>query len=152
MNMKRNGFALLAGVVFALGLVLSGMTQPAKVQGFLNVVTLFNGVSWHAVPGLWDPSLALVMGGALLVTTVGFAFTTRAPNASPWLDDGFHLPKRKGIDAKLIVGAVLFGLGWGLVGYCPGPALAGALVGGADSLIFCVAMLSGMFAAKKVFA
>jgi uncharacterized protein len=148
MNAK-NITALLAGLIFSLGLVLSGMTQPAKVTGFLNVMGLQNGISWTAAPGHWDPSLALVMGGALAVTLMGFAFTPSRKDAKPWFDEVFHLPTKKEIDRKLIVGGVLFGIGWGLAGYCPGPALASLLVGGVDALAFCAAMVAGMWAAKK---
>jgi uncharacterized membrane protein YedE/YeeE len=148
MNTK-NFTALAAGLIFALGLVLSGMTQPAKVMGFLNVMGLQNGISWQAEPGYWDPSLALVMGGALAVTLIAFAFTPSAPAAKPWFDEVFHLPTRRDVDAKLVVGGVMFGVGWGLAGYCPGPALASLLIGGVDVLAFCAAMLAGMWAAKK---
>jgi uncharacterized protein len=148
MNTK-NFTALAAGLIFALGLVLSGMTQPAKVLGFLNVMGLQNGISWQAQPGYWDPSLALVMGGALAVTLIAFAFTPSTPAAKPWFDEVFHLPTRNDIDTKLIVGGVMFGVGWGLAGYCPGPALASLLIGGVDALAFCAAMLAGMWAAKK---
>ena len=103
MNAK-NLTALVAGLVFALGLVLSGMTQPAKVVGFLNVMGLQNGISWTAQPGYWDPSLALVMGGALAVTLIGFALTPRRKNAKPWFDQVFHLPTKKEIDRKLVLG------------------------------------------------
>ncbi len=146
---KKNATALVAGLIFALGLVLSGMTQPAKVIGFLNVLGLQNGASWQAAPGFWDPSLALVMGGALMVTLIAFAITPRSPNATPWFGEVFHLPTRQDIDAKLIIGGVMFGVGWGLVGYCPGPALASLLVGGLDALLFCAAMLAGMWVARK---
>ena len=148
MNAK-NLTALAAGLLFALGLVLSGMTQPAKVMGFLNVMGLQNGISWTAAPGFWDPSLALVMGGALAVTLLAFAITPKRSNEKPWFDDVFHLPTKNDIDRKLIVGGILFGIGWGLAGYCPGPALASLLVGGLDALAFCAAMLAGMWAAKK---
>lgn len=141
--------ALAAGLIFAFGLVLSGMTQPAKVIGFLNVMGLQNGISWQAAPGFWDPSLALVMGGALAVTLVAFALIPSTPNAKPWFDEVFHLPSRQDIDGKLIIGSALFGIGWGLAGYCPGPALASLLIGGTDALAFCAAMLAGMWAAKK---
>ncbi len=148
MNAK-NITAFVAGLMFAFGLVLSGMTQPAKIARFLNVMGLQNGISWTAQPGLWDPSLALVMGGALAVTLIAFAITPRSSNAKPWFDEAFHLPARTDVDHKLILGSVFFGIGWGLAGYCPGPALASLLVGGVDALAFCTAMMSGMWAAKK---
>jgi uncharacterized protein len=143
---RKAAFAFAAGLVFALGLVLSGMTQPAKVSGFLHLAGLVNGVSWTAAAGFWDPSLALVMGGALMVTLVAFAVTPKMPK--PWADDAFHLPKNNKIDFKLIVGAALFGAGWALAGYCPGPVFAALLTGGADVLIFGLAMVVGMFFAK----
>ena len=145
----KNAAALVAGFVFAVGLVLSGMTQPAKVIGFLNVTGLQNGISWTAQAGYWDPSLALVMGAALTVTLIAFALTPRNKTAQPWFDQVFHLPTKNHIDRKLILGSVLFGIGWGLAGYCPGPALASLAVGCLDALAYCGAMLTGMWAAKK---
>jgi uncharacterized protein len=143
---KKAAFAFAAGLLFALGLVLSGMTQPAKVSGFLHLAGLAKGVSWTAAAGFWDPSLALVMGGALMVTLVAFAITPKMPK--PWADTAFHLPKNNKIDFKLIAGAALFGAGWALAGYCPGPVFASLLTGGADVLIFGLAMVVGMFFAK----
>jgi uncharacterized protein len=141
-------FALAAGLLFALGLVLSGMTQPAKVIGFLNIGGLAQGLSWTAQAGLWDPSLAFVMGGALMVTLIAFALTPRTGN-KPWAAEAFALPTRQDIDTKLIAGGVLFGIGWALAGYCPGPALASVFTGGLDAVAFVAAMLVGMVAAKK---
>jgi hypothetical protein len=140
----RNLLALVCGVVFSAGLVLSGMTQPAKVIGFLNL----GGVAQGPFPGQWDPSLAFVMGGAVLVTLAGFAWTQRG-DGTPWLAPSFVLPTRKSIDIPLVGGAVLFGIGWGLSGYCPGPALASVFTGGADALTFVGAMVVGMLAAKR---
>ena len=131
--------ALAAGLIFAAGLTLGGMTDPRKVQGFLDVGGIF--------AGRWDPSLAFVMGGALLVSLIAFA--TVKTRETPWANATFELPTRRDIDARLVIGAVLFGAGWGIAGYCPGPALASALTGGADVLWFVAAMLAGMFAAKK---
>jgi hypothetical protein len=139
--------ALLCGLVFAVGLVLSGMTQPAKVIGFLNVAGMFQG----PFPGAWDPTLAFVMGGAVLVTLVGFAWSKRH-QAHPWWAERFVLPLRQHVDAPLMLGAALFGVGWGLSGYCPGPALASIFTGGADALWFFGAMLVGMAVAKRVVA
>lgn len=144
---QKNTLALLAGILFALGLVLSGMTQPAKVIGFLNVLGMQQGISWQAAPGFWDPSLALVMGGALCVTLLAFAWQPR--QTKPWFDAKFHLPTSQDMDGRLIGGAALFGIGWGLAGYCPGPVLASLLVGGTDALAFCAAMLMGLWGAKK---
>jgi uncharacterized membrane protein YedE/YeeE len=142
-------FALAAGLLFALGLVVSGMAQPAKVIGFLNIGGLAQGVSWTAQAGLWDPSLAFVMSGALMITLLAFALTPRA-GKKPWAAEAFALPTRQDIDKKLIAGGVLFGIGWALAGYCPGPALTSMLTGGSDAVTFVVAMLVGMVVAKKV--
>lgn len=136
--------ALTAGALFAVGLVLSGMTQPAKVIGFLNVGGLLDAQRF----GAWDPSLAFVMGGAVCVTLVAFAITPR-PGCKPWLAERFELPTRRDIDARLVAGAALFGIGWGLAGYCPGPALASLLGGGLDALAFVAAMLGGMVLARS---
>lgn len=133
--------ALLAGIIFAAGLVLGGMTDPRKVQGFLDV----GGIG----SGRWDPSLAFVMGGALLVSFL--AFWSIRHRSAPWFAEKFELPTRNDIDARLIAGAALFGIGWGIGGYCPGPALASLLTGDADILIFMVAMIAGMLSAKWIF-
>jgi uncharacterized protein len=137
-NAKAMITAFVSGLVFAAGLVLGGMTDPKKVQGFLDV----GGIA----SGRWDASLAFVMGGALLVSY--FAFRGATGRRAPWFASTFKLPMRGDIDAPLIVGAVLFGAGWGIAGYCPGPALASVLTGGKDMLIFVAAMLGGMIAAK----
>lgn len=130
--------ALTAGLIFAAGLTLGGMTDPRKVQGFLDIGGIF--------AGRWDPSLAFVMGGALLVSLLAFA--TVKTQAAPWVGAKFELPTRRDIDARLVIGAVLFGTGWGIAGLCPGPAFASLLIGGADVLYFVAAMLAGMFVAK----
>ena len=136
---RAAAIALAAGLIFAAGLTLGGMTDPRKVQGFLDVGGIF--------AGRWDPSLAFVMGGALLVSLIAFA-TVRTKEA-PWANAKFEWPTRRGIDAPLVIGAVLFGTGWGIAGYCPGPALASVITGGADVLWFVASMLIGMFVAKK---
>ncbi len=146
---KKITFAFVAGLIFALGLVLSGMTQPVKVSGFLHLAGLAKGISWTAAPGYWDPSLALVMGGALIVTLIAFAVTPKM--RKPWADVAFHLPKTTKIDFKLVGGAALFGAGWALAGYCPGPVFASLLTGGVDVLVFAVAMVAGMWVAKRSF-
>jgi uncharacterized protein len=145
LSSSKNLVALGAGLLFALGLVLSGMTQPAKVIGFLSVGGMFSG----GFPGQWDPSLAFVMGGALLVTFIAFAVTPKT-GKRPWFADKFELPTRKDLDIKLMGGAALFGIGWALAGYCPGPAFASVLVGGTDILIFMVALLFGMWLASRL--
>ncbi len=148
--MKKLFFATLSGLLFASGLVLSGMTQPAKVIGFLNIGGLSQGVSWTAAAGFWDPSLAFVMGGALMVTLVAFAITPRFTHrgGKPWAAERFDLPKPSGVDARLIGGAMLFGIGWGVAGYCPGPALASFFVSW-DAVVFSFAMLVGMVFVKR---
>lgn len=122
--------ALFAGLVFGLGLIVSGMTDPSKVTGFLDLA------------GAWDPSLGLVMGGAIGVGLVAFHFA-RARSYS-LLGVPMQLPKARQIDRKLILGGLTFGVGWGLAGYCPGPALASLATGGSKPLIFTIAMLAGM--------
>lgn len=132
------------GIIFSVGLVISGMTQPDKVQGFLNVAGIFNSAHF----GMWDASLAFVMGGAVLVTLLGFLWCAKHIK-SPWLALKFEFPKNTYIDIRLIIGSALFGVGWGLSGYCPGPALASILTGGIPVLVFVVAMLTGMIVAKR---
>lgn len=117
------------GTVFGAGLALSGMTNPAKVLAFLDFF------------GPWDPTLAFVMGGALAVSAVGFAVARRSPR--PWIGDHFALPTRRDLDRDLILGATLFGVGWGLVGLCPGPALANLWRGSSEILLFVAAMIAG---------
>ncbi len=141
--------ALAAGLLFALGLLLSGMTQPAKVIGFLNLAGLAQG----EFPGAWDPSLAFVMGGAVMVTLLAFRLMPAAPDQPqrrPWFGHRFELPQQERIDAPLLQGAMIFGVGWGLAGYCPGPALATLLVGGQDIWLFVPAMLAGMWLARRM--
>ena len=137
--------AALSGGLFGFGLALSGMTQPAKVIGFLNVGGLWDASRF----GPWDASLAFVMGGAVCVTLLAFFITPR-PGKKPWFADAFQLPTRQDIDLKLVVGAVLFGVGWGLVGYCPGPALASLLTGGKDVTVFVMAMLVGIYIGRRI--
>lgn len=122
--------ALLAGLLFGLGLILSGMTNPAKVIGFLDLA------------GQWDPSLALVMGGALLVSALAFPFAQTRARAI--LGDLMRLPTATKIDRRLVAGGLTFGVGWGLAGFCPGPALASLVQGGTQPLVFVAAMLAGM--------
>lgn len=125
---------LIAGLLFGAGLTLSQMINPAKVLGFLD----FGGIA----NGTWDPSLAFVMAGALAVTALGYrlAFRRATPLAAP----KFQLPTRKDIDARLVAGAAIFGVGWGLAGYCPGPALASLAFGRTEVFVFVAAMLAGM--------
>lgn len=120
----------LSGLVFGLGLILSGMANPAKVSGFLDLA------------GAWDPSLALVMGGAVGVGLIGFALAKRRRSA--WSGDAIDLPSSTVIDRRLLIGGLLFGAGWGIGGYCPGPALVSAGSGSSAGLLFVGAMLAGM--------
>jgi uncharacterized membrane protein YedE/YeeE len=123
--------ALLAGALFGLGLALSGMTDPLRVLGFLDLF------------GQWDPTLLFVLGGAVATTAVAFRFVLR--RAQPVLAERFMVPDARAIDAPLLVGAAIFGIGWGLAGYCPGPALAGLGVLSREALWFVPAMVAGMF-------
>lgn len=123
-------WALLAGALFGAGITISGMANPAKVQNFLDFA------------GQWDPSLALVMGGGLLVTAIGYPLVFRG--GKPMFADGFSLPSRQDVDWQLVTGAVLFGIGWGLSGLCPAPALVALLSGLPSLLLFTAAMLAGM--------
>ena len=121
------------------------MTQPDKVIGFLDLKEMFIG----AFPGTWDPTLGIVMAGAVMITLIGFAATPYA-SVRPWFTARFVLPRRQTVDGRLVVGAVIFGIGWGLSGYCPGPALATLLTGQIDVAIFVLAMLPGMWLARKI--
>lgn len=126
----RIAAALLAGLLFGIGLTVSQMIDPAKVLGFLDIA------------GDWDPSLALVMGGALFVAAP--AFRAAGKRARPLYGERFELPTRRDLDRRLILGALIFGAGWGLAGYCPGPALASLSLGVWQPWLFVVAMLAGM--------
>jgi uncharacterized membrane protein YedE/YeeE len=117
------------GILFGVGLGIAGMTNPAKVLAFLDVA------------GRWDPTLALVMGGALAVNAAGFALVRR--RVRPWLAQTFAIPTRRDLEPRLVAGAALFGIGWGLVGLCPGPAIAGLGRGSAELYVFLGAMLAG---------
>jgi uncharacterized protein len=128
--MSRTFAALFAGTLFGVGLAVSGMINPAKVVGFLDVA------------GEWDPTLAFVMGGALLVTIPAFRVILNRPR--PVLADGFDLPTKSTLDARLLGGAALFGVGWGLSGFCPGPAVAAVTTGLAPVFAFVAAMMAGM--------
>jgi hypothetical protein len=127
--MKKNLFAFLAGAIFSVGLVLGGMTRPSKVLGFLDVA------------GSWDPSLAFVMMGAVGINVIAFRFILR--RRGPVLGGEFVLPQRTAIDRRLLAGAAIFGIGWGLAGYCPGPGLVSMASGNAAPLLFVAAMIVG---------
>ena len=135
--MPRTFVALLAGTLFGLGLAISGMVNPAKVIGFLDVA------------GGWDPTLAFVMGGALLVTIPAFRLILGRPR--PVLADGFALPTNSALDRRLLGGAALFGVGWGLSGFCPGPAVAALVTGLAPVFAFVAAMVAGMVLYTRLF-
>ena len=122
---------LVSGIVFGAGLSLSGMINPRKVLDFLDVA------------GAWDPTLLLVMGAAVLTPMIAFRFVLRRDN--PLLEDQFHLPTRRDLDKSLIGGAALFGIGWGVAGYCPGPAIAAFSVDLREPAIFGLAMIAGMY-------
>ena len=122
------GFA--SGLLFGLGLILAGMSDPAKVLAFLDPL------------GEWDPSLAFVMAGATLVTLIGYRLAWRRDR--PLLLETFALPTRRDVDARLVGGSVLFGIGWGIGGYCPGPAWTALPLGARGTLVFVPAMLAGM--------
>ena len=130
MHIARLFSALLIGLLFGTGLIVSGMTDPSKVIGFLDLA------------GSWDPSLAFVMGGAIGVGLV--AFTVAARRKRALLGNALRLPTATRIDRRLVGGGFAFGVGWGLAGYCPGPALASLASGGAKAVIFSAAMVAGM--------
>ncbi len=122
--------AFVAGLVFGLGLLLSGMADPAKVLGFLDLA------------GAWNPSLVFVMVGAIAIAALAFALARR--RATALLGDAMQWPAATAIDRRLLAGALLFGVGWGLAGFCPGPALVALGLGQAKAVVFVVAMLAGM--------
>jgi hypothetical protein len=126
--------SLLSGVLFGLGLAVSGLIDPAKVRAFLDVA------------GSWDPSLAVTMAVAVATTAAGYRLAFAA--GRPVLDRTFHVPAPSDIDLRLLSGAALFGIGWGLVGYCPGPAIAALTLGSTATFIFISAMLAGMAIAR----
>lgn len=132
--MSRVVTAALCGVLFGVGLALAQMIDPNKVLAFLDVT------------GAWDPSLALVMGGGAGLTALLFPWVLRHPR--PRLDSRFHLPTKRQLDRRLVIGAAVFGVGWGLAGYCPGPALVALTLGTAEPRLFVAAMIAGSLACK----
>ncbi len=122
--------AFAAGLIFGLGLTISGMINPEKVLNFLDLF------------GTWDPSLAFVMAGALIVTSIGYRIAFG--RGTPLLEAAFHLPTKKDVDGRLLSGSALFGVGWGLGGYCPGPGIAGIGLGALEAAAFVAAMGLGM--------
>jgi uncharacterized membrane protein YedE/YeeE len=127
--------ALVSGLLFGAGLVVGGMTDPRKVIGFLDI------------GGAWDPSLAFVMLGAVTVHFVAYRWVRG--NAAPLFADEFAIPTLRHIDRKLVGGSALFGVGWGLAGYCPGPSIVSLGAGGRDAFVFVVAMFIGMFLVSR---
>jgi uncharacterized membrane protein YedE/YeeE len=127
---------LVAGLLFGLGLLISGMADPAKVQNFLDVF------------GSWDPSLAFVMAGAVVTAFIGYRLVLR--RGAPVLAPTFALPVRDGVDARLLAGAGLFGIGWGLTGFCPGPAMVSILLLAKGTLVFVPAMVAGIALARAM--
>lgn len=123
------------GLIFGVGISISGMANPAKVTNFFDIA------------GAWDPSLAFVMGGALAVTFAGFRYVLKRP--SPLLGQGFHLPTRQDLDLPLIGGSAVFGIGWGIAGFCPGGALPALGTGERDVFVFVAAMIVGILATKR---
>jgi len=123
--------SVAAGAVFAVGLALAGMTQPSKVVGFLDFA------------GSWDPSLALVMGGAVGVTLLTFRSVLKLPK--PLFGARFEIPTSASVDSPLLIGATIFGIGWGIAGYCPGPAIAALTLGSIEPSVFIAAFIAGNF-------
>lgn len=124
----------LIGLVFGVGIAISGMANPAKVLNFFDIA------------GTWDPSLAFVMGGGLIVTFIGYRFVLKRP--APLLSVSFQLPTRRDLDMPLIAGSAVFGVGWGIAGFCPGGALPALGTGRMEVFAFVAALLVGIFAAK----
>ncbi|MEM7132240.1 MAG: YeeE/YedE family protein [Chloroflexota bacterium] len=135
--MKQNLTALLAGILFGLGLAVSQMIDPARVLGFLDVA------------GTWDPTLIFVLGGAVGVTVITFRFILRQPN--PFFASTFQLPTKQEIDRPLVVGSALFGIGWGIGGYCPGPGITALMIEAWNPVIFVVALVAGSFSYDRIF-
>ena len=134
--MMRIFMGFLSGLVFGVGLLLSGMANPAKVLNFLDVF------------GTWDPSLAFVMGGASVTAFIGYRLVWR--QSVPLLDPRFEIPSRRDIDPALLMGAAIFGVGWGIGGFCPGPAWTALAFGAPGTLIFLPAMLIGILAGSRL--
>ena len=133
--MSRLLVSLIAGLLFGAGLLISGMTDTAKVQGWLDIL------------GKWDPTLAFVMGGAIIPMIIGWVITAKK---KPVFDISFSMPSKKAIEKKLLAGSVLFGMGWALAGLCPGPAIAALGFGGTGIILFFVSMVIGMLLSKPL--
>ena len=126
----------LIGLIFGVGISISGMANPAKVLNFFDVA------------GTWDPSLIFVMGGALIVTFIGYRFVLKRP--APFFEGRFELPTSRDLDARLLGGSAFFGIGWGISGFCPGGALPALGTGRTEVFIFVAALLAGIYAAKMI--
>lgn len=133
-QMKQSAISFFVGLLFAIGLAVSGMTQPKKIIDFLN-------------PSSWDPSLIFVMLGAVGFHLISYPLVRRRP--SPLLDTKWHVPSRRDVTPRLILGSALFGVGWGLAGFCPGPALTSLAAGDLRSILFVGAMIFGMLLFRK---
>lgn len=129
-------FASISGLIFGFGLALAGMLNPSKVQGFLNIF------------GVWDPSLAFVMGGGIIVNAIGYYFVLKRDK--PLFAEKFAIPTKKNIDKNLLIGSAIFGIGWGLAGLCPGPVISNVLLQPEDALIFLIIMIFGLFLGRRV--
>ena len=129
-------FASISGLIFGFGLALAGMLNPSKVQGFLNIF------------GVWDPSLAFVMGGGIIVNAIGYYFVLKRDK--PLFAEKFAIPTTKNIDKNLLIGSAVFGIGWGLAGLCPGPVISNVLLQPEDALIFLIIMIFGLFLGRRV--
>jgi uncharacterized membrane protein YedE/YeeE len=134
MKTQQTVVVVISGLLFGLGLGFSQMIDPEKVIGFLDLA------------GNWDPTLAFVMGGAVLVTATTFRFILKRP--TPILTGKFYVPTRQDIDKPLLIGSALFGIGWGIGGYCPGPAITSLVLGALNPLLFVVAMIAGSLTFK----
>lgn len=134
--MNRILSALVAGLVFGIGIAVSGMANPAKVLNFFDIADT------------WDPSLALVMAAALTVTAIGYRFVLKRPG--PVLEEKFHLPTNRKLDLPLIGGSAVFGIGWGIAGFCPGGAIPALGLGEPSAWIFVAAMLTGLAASRTL--
>lgn len=134
--MKQNLIALFAGLLFGLGLAISQMVDPTRVLGFLDVA------------GTWDPTLLFVLGGAVGVTVISFRFILRQP--TPFFASKFSLPTKTDIDRPLIVGSALFGIGWGIAGYCPGPGITALVLGSWNPVLFVISLTAGSLLCKQV--
>ncbi len=128
--------SLISGLIFGLGLIIGGMANPQKILNFLDIF------------GQWDPSLIFMMGAAIITTFLGYRFVLK--NERPILADRFEVPTRKNIDKYLIIGPALFGIGWGLGGFCPGPAITSISLGANGTYIFIAAMIAGIWGAKLI--